>query len=116
MALCGKASVNSVTLYHPLPYSRRAAPSKEDGRTLERGTNIYPAPTRDDAVMSDQWNTSPPSLSALCSHPRRYATIPRAAAPSPTLWEPETTKTSPRLLLCILRPSVSLTLEPAYRR
>jgi hypothetical protein len=28
-------------------------PSKEDGRTLEKGMDAYPAPTRDDAVMSD---------------------------------------------------------------
>jgi hypothetical protein len=90
--LCGRASVNFVTLYHPLMYGRRAAPSKEDGRTLERGTDIYFAPTRDDVVTSDQWSVSPPSPSALCSHPRRCATIPRAAAPSPALWEPETTR------------------------
>jgi hypothetical protein len=33
--LCGMASNSPVTLYHPLPYGRRAAPSKEDGGALE---------------------------------------------------------------------------------
>jgi hypothetical protein len=28
-------------------------PSKEDGGTLEKGTNAYPAPARVDAVTSD---------------------------------------------------------------
>jgi hypothetical protein len=53
-ALCGKASVSSVTLCRPLSYDSRAAPSKEDGRTLEKGTDAYLAPARDDAVTSDQ--------------------------------------------------------------
>jgi hypothetical protein len=81
-----------VTLYHPLSYGRRAAPSKEDSGTLERVTDIYPALTRDNAVMSDQWSASPPSPSALCGHPRRCATIPGTAAPSPALWGPGTTR------------------------
>jgi hypothetical protein len=48
------ASVNSAALYHPLPYGRRAAPSKEGGETLKKGTNACLAPARDDAVTSDQ--------------------------------------------------------------
>jgi hypothetical protein len=51
--LCGKASVNSLTLCHLLLYSRRAAPSKEGSRTLEKGTDTYPTPTRDNTMMSD---------------------------------------------------------------
>jgi hypothetical protein len=51
--LCGKASVNSLTLCHLLPYSRRAAPSKEGSRTLEKGTDTCPTPTRDNTMMSD---------------------------------------------------------------
>jgi hypothetical protein len=43
-------------------------------------------------VTSDQWSASPPSPSALCGHPRYCATIPGTAAPSPALWEPETTR------------------------
>jgi hypothetical protein len=86
------ASVNSVTLCHPLPYGRRAAPSKEDDRALEKGTDICHAPTRDNTVTSNQWSASPPSLSALYSHPHRCATIPCAATPSLTLWEPGTTR------------------------
>jgi hypothetical protein len=92
MALCDKASVNSVTLCHPLPYGRRAAPSKEDGRTLEKGTDTYPAPTQDNVVTSDQWSASPPSPPAMCGHPRHCATISGTAAPSPMLWEPGTTR------------------------
>jgi hypothetical protein len=66
-------------------------PSKEDGGTLERGTTICPAPTQDGAVTSDQRSTSPPSLPALCGHPRHCAAIPGTAASSPALWEPRTT-------------------------
>jgi hypothetical protein len=54
MALCGKASVSSVTLCRPLSYSRHATPPKEDGRTLEKGTNACLALAQDDVVMSDQ--------------------------------------------------------------
>jgi hypothetical protein len=89
--LCGKASVNSVTLCHPLPYGRRAAPLKEDGRTLEKGTDTCPTPTRDNTVTSDQWSASPPSPLALCGHPCHFATIPGPVRPSPVLGEPGTT-------------------------
>jgi hypothetical protein len=42
-------------------------------------------------VTSDQRSTSPPSIPALCGHPRHYAAIPGTAASSPALWEAETT-------------------------
>jgi hypothetical protein len=90
--LCGEASVNSVIMCHPPPYGRRAAPSKEDGGTLEKGTDTCPTPTRDDAVTSDQRSASPPSPPALCGHPRRCATIPGPVQPSPAPWEPRTTR------------------------
>jgi hypothetical protein len=90
--LCGKASVNSVTLYRPLPYGRRAAPSKEDSGILEKGTDIYPVPTQDNALTSDQWSVSPPSPPALCGHPHHCATIPGIAAPSPALRKPGRTR------------------------
>jgi hypothetical protein len=77
--MCGKASANSLTLCHPLPYGRRAAPSKGGGGTLEKGTDVCPAPTQDSVVTSDQLSMSPPSSPALCSHPRRCATIPGTA-------------------------------------
>jgi hypothetical protein len=67
-------------------------PSKEDGGTLERGTDAYPAPAPDNVVTSDQWSASLPSPPALCGHPRRCATIPGTAAPSSALWEPGTTR------------------------
>jgi hypothetical protein len=83
--LCGEASVNSVRLCRLFPYDWRAAPSKGDGRTLEKGTSTHPTPAQDGVVTSDQWNASPRSPSALCVHPRRYAAIPSSAAPSPML-------------------------------
>jgi hypothetical protein len=85
--LCGKASVSSATLCHPLLYSRRAAPSKEDSGTLEGGIDTCSALTQDHAVTSDQWSGSPPSPSALCGHPHRHDAIPGTTAPSPTLLE-----------------------------
>jgi hypothetical protein len=45
--LCGEASVNSVTLWHPPRYDRCAAPSKEDGRTLKKDRGTCPTPTQD---------------------------------------------------------------------
>jgi hypothetical protein len=92
MSLCGKASVSSVTLCRPLPYGPHAAPSKEDGGTLEKATDTCIAPSRDDALTSNQRGTSPPSPSALCGHPRCHATIPGTAAPSLALWESRTTR------------------------
>jgi hypothetical protein len=52
--MCGEASVSSVTLCCPLPYGLHVAPSKKDGRTLEKGTAARLMPARADAVMSDQ--------------------------------------------------------------
>jgi hypothetical protein len=42
-----------VTLCYPLSYGPQAAPSKEDGGTLERGTDACLAPAQDDVVTSD---------------------------------------------------------------
>jgi hypothetical protein len=86
-SLCGKASVSSVTLCHPLQYGSRTAPSKEDGEALERGTDAHLAPAQDDAVTSDQRGASPLSPSVLCGHPRHHDAVPGTAAPSPMLWE-----------------------------
>jgi hypothetical protein len=76
--LCGVVSNRPAALYHPLPYGRRPAPSKKDSGTLEGITHNYFAPARDDAVMSGQWEGSPPSPSALCGHPGHCTTIPDA--------------------------------------
>jgi hypothetical protein len=96
LALYGSCVVRSVsTPWHCAAHSCTAStshPSREDGGTLERGTGFNPALTRDGVVTSDQWSASPPSPSALCGHPRRCATIPGTAAPSPALWEPGTTR------------------------
>jgi hypothetical protein len=90
--LCGKAGVNSMALCCPLPYGLHIAPSKKDSGTLERGTDAYPTPALDNAMTLDQKSVSPPSPPALCGHPRHCVTIPGTAAPSPTLWEPGTTR------------------------
>jgi hypothetical protein len=51
--LCGKASVNSVTLCFPLSYGRHAAPSKRDGGTLEKETDACSVPAQDNAMTPD---------------------------------------------------------------
>jgi hypothetical protein len=109
MALCGKDSVNFVTLCRPLPYGRRAAPSKKDGRTLEKGMDAYPMPTQDNAVTSGQRSASFPSPPAPCGHPRHCSAIPSAVGT-------QDDKTPPRPLLCTLRPPISRTLESAYEQ
>jgi hypothetical protein len=85
--LCGVVSNRPAALYHPLPYGRRTAPSKKDSGTLERMTQDYSAPARDDAITPGQWERSPPSPSALCDHPHHHDAIPATASPYPTLWK-----------------------------
>jgi hypothetical protein len=53
-ALCGKVGVSSMTLCYPLSYGPSAASSKEDGGTLEKGTDAYSTLAQDNAVTSDQ--------------------------------------------------------------
>jgi hypothetical protein len=84
---CGMVSNRPAALYHPLPYGRRTAPSKKDGKTLEGMTRDYSVPARDSAVTSGQRERSPPSPSALCDRPRRRNAIPATAPPCPTLWK-----------------------------
>jgi hypothetical protein len=43
-----------MTLCYPLSYGLCAAPSKEDGGTLKKGTDACSTPAQDDAVTSDQ--------------------------------------------------------------
>jgi hypothetical protein len=81
------ASNYPVTLCHPLPYDRCAAPSKKDGGALEEKTSDYSTPAQDYAVTSGQWELSPPSPSVLCDYPRHRDAIPATASPSSTLWK-----------------------------
>jgi hypothetical protein len=114
--LCGKAGVNSVTLCRPLPYSLHVAPV-ERGRRNPRNRyrrlpyacagqccDIRPV----ERVSSVTFGPVQPSPS-LCYHPGHCSTIPGAVGTRDD-------KTSPRPLLCTLWPSVSCTLESAYRR
>jgi hypothetical protein len=108
-ALCGKASVNSTTLRRPLPYRLHVAPL-ETGRwnpqkaydrllrtRLGRRRDVRPA-RRVPSVTSGPLRPS----RALQCHPRHCGSPGRQTPPHPPL--------------CILRPSVSPTLEQAYRR
>jgi hypothetical protein len=110
------ASDNPVALCHPLPYGRRAAPSKEDGGALEGKTDDYATPAQDYAVTSGRWDRSPPSPSVLCGHPRRPQHHPGHCITIPNTMGGRGDKTPPRQLLCALRPPVSRTLEPMYGR
>jgi hypothetical protein len=114
--LCGKAVVNSVTLSRPLRYGLHVAPLERRRRNPQKRYGRLPrahAGQRRDIkpmerispVTSGPVRPSPP----LCYHPGHCSTIPGAVgAPDD--------KTSPHPLLYILRPSVSCTLESAYRR
>jgi hypothetical protein len=119
--LCSMASNNPVALCHPLPYDRRAAPSKKDGGALEGKTNDYSTPAQDYAVTSGPVGAvtsvaigpvrpSPPSR----RHLGHCITIPDAV-------EACGERTPPRWLLCLVRPHVNGTLEssrgwPSNRR
>jgi hypothetical protein len=105
-----------VTLCHPLSYGRRAAPSKEDGRTLRKGDGrslrARPGPRHDvgpvrhvSSVTIGPVRPSPPSR----SHPGHCSAIPDAVGARGD-------KTPPRPLLCPVRPPVSCTLESAHGR
>jgi hypothetical protein len=106
-----------VTLCYPLLYGLGAAPSKEAGGTLEKGTDACSTPAQEDAVTPDQRGASPPSPSVLCGHPRHRNAIPSTAAPSPTLWEYEATRHC-HVGCCApyTPPPVSCTLESVYER
>jgi hypothetical protein len=52
--LCGKAGVSSVILCYPLSYRLGATPSKEDGETLEGGTDACSTLAQDNTMTSDQ--------------------------------------------------------------
>jgi hypothetical protein len=110
------ASDNPVALCHPLPYNRRAAPSKEDGGALEGKTDDYSTPAQDYAVMSGRRDRSPPSPLVLCGHPRRPQCHPGHCITISYTVGGRGDKTPPRRLLCSLRPPVSRILELMYRR
>jgi hypothetical protein len=112
--LCGMASNNPVALCHPLPYDRRAAPSKEDGGALEWKMDDYSTPSQDYAVTPGRRDRSPPSPSVLCDHPRRPQHHPGHCITIPNTVGGGGDKTPPRRLLCALWPPVSRTLEPMY--
>jgi hypothetical protein len=59
--LCGMVSNNPAALCHPLPYGRRAAPSRKNSGALEGKVNSYATP-----VQERRRDTR-----ALCDHPRR---------------------------------------------
>jgi hypothetical protein len=110
------AGVSPVTLCRPLFYGRRAAPSKEDGGTLEGGDkrlfHASPGLRRDVRLAG--------LVTSVTISPVR---------PSPPPWrhhghcsailddvEARGGGTSPRPLLCLVRPPISSTLESARGR
>jgi hypothetical protein len=97
--LCGRVSNNPVALYHPLPYGRRAAPSKKDGGALEGKVNNYATPCKDNTVTSGRRDRSPPSPSALCDHPHRPQRHPGHCITIPDVVEACGDETPPRWLL-----------------
>jgi hypothetical protein len=113
--LCSKASVNSVTLCHPLPYSLRTAPLETGLRNPREGygrlprarmgrhRDVRPVERVSSITVNPVW-PSPP----LCHHHEHYSPIPGAMGT-------QGDKTSPRPPLCNLQPSVSLTLELTHR-
>jgi hypothetical protein len=114
--LCGKASVNSVTLCRPLLYGLHVAPLERGRRNPQKRYGRQPytrvGRCRDirpvehvSSVTSGPVRPSPP----LCYHPGHCSTIPGTVGARDK-------KTLPHPLLCILRPSVSCTLESAYGR
>jgi hypothetical protein len=110
------ASDDPVALCHPLPYGRRAAPSKEDGGALEGKTDDYSTPAQDYAVTSGWRDRSTPSPSVLCGYPRRPQHHPRNCITIPNTMGGLGDKTPPRRQLCAPRPPISRTLEPMYWR
>jgi hypothetical protein len=67
-----------VTLCYPLSYGSCAAPSKEDGGTLEKGTGAYLAPAKDVVVTSDQWGGDGTSSPVPVSPQPRFNFSPTA--------------------------------------
>jgi hypothetical protein len=114
--LCGKAGVNSVTLCRPLPYGLHAAPLERGWRNPRKRYGHLPrarAGQRRDIRLAERISsiTSGPvqPSPSLCYHPCHCSSIPDTMGA-------QDNKTSPRSLLCVLRPPVSCTLESAYGR
>jgi hypothetical protein len=86
--LCGMASNNLVALCHPLPYDRRATPSKKDSGALEVKADDYATPAQ--GQRHDVGPAGPVTFVAIGPvrpSPSSPNTIPVTASPSPTLWE-----------------------------
>jgi hypothetical protein len=87
--LCGMVSNNLVALCHPLPYGRRAAPSRKDGGALEGKVNSYATPMQErhrdarpagsvTSIAIGPVRPSPPSPTPsrpLHRHPRRCRSV-----------------------------------------
>jgi hypothetical protein len=114
--LCGEASVNSTTLYHPLPYCLHVAPLERGRGNARKGydhlprarpgwrRNIRPAERVSSVTFGPVW-PSPP----LCHLPGHCNAIPSTVGAR----DDETLSHRP---LCILQPSVIPTLELMYGR
>jgi hypothetical protein len=102
MTLCGMVSNNPVALCHPLPYGRRAAPSRKDGGALEGKANNYATPVQGQrhdvgpagsvtSVAIGPVRPSPPFPTPsrpLHHHPRRCGSVRRRDAATPATVPP----------------------------
>jgi hypothetical protein len=116
MELCGKASVNSMTLCRPLLYGLHAAPLERGRQTPRKGYRRLPharGGRRCDVELVERvpsanffpvWPCPP-----LYNHPEHCSTILDAM-------RAHDDKTPPHLLLCDLWTSVSLALKLMYER
>jgi hypothetical protein len=114
-SLCGRVSNNPVAPCHPLPYGRRAAPSKKDGESPRReDEQLLHARTglrRDvkpvgvvTSVAIGPVRPFPPSR----RHPGHCTNIPDAVGACGD-------RTPPHRLLCLVRPHFNGALEPLRR-
>jgi hypothetical protein len=106
-------SNNPVALCHPLPYGRRAAPSKKDDEALERKTNNYATPVR--RQCHDVGPAGPVTSVTIGSvrPSRRPNTIPATVSPSPTLWKRAAPERRHASYCTPVQPGVNSTLEPS---
>jgi hypothetical protein len=95
-------SNNPMALCHPLPYGRRAAPSRKDGGALEGKVNSYAAPVQEQrrdarsagpviSVAIGPVRPSPPSPTPsqpLHRHPRRRGSVRRRDTTTPAVVPP----------------------------
>jgi hypothetical protein len=85
-ALCGKASISSVTLCR-LPLTANTPHPRGGGGWAATPSNIFYVLLQDHTVTLGRRDRSSPLLSALCGHPRHCRTTLDAVATSQCCWD-----------------------------